>query len=143
MPIAAFARDLACPAQIGHCRRMRPELALALRIVGFAVLGGLAILAMVWPFSRPRKPRDRSQLSYTLAVLFGMGALILLPLGRGHNNSFFFLTAVLAWVFLGVLWINRRNPQIPNPDWLRAPWSAADWGLIVILVFSIGAMVWA
>jgi hypothetical protein len=143
MPIAAFARDLACPAQIGHCRCMRPELALALRLVGFAVTAGLAILAMVWPFPRPKKPRDRSQLSYSLAGFLGMASLILLPMGRGHNNSFFFLTAVLAWIFLGVLWITRRNPKIPNPEWLRQPWSAADWGLIVILVLSIGAMVWA
>lgn len=142
MPIAAFARDLACPAQIGHCLGMRPELALALRIVGFAITAGLAILAMVWPFPRPKKPRDRSQLSYSLAVMLGLVALILLPMGRGHNNTFFFMTAVLAWVFIGVLWITRRNPKIPNPDWLRAPWSAADWGLIVILVLSMGAIVW-
>ena len=83
---------------------------------------------MVWPFQRPKRPQDRALLSDAATILLGIAAFLALPLGRGSAVPVFGMIAILAWVLLGVLWVTRRNPQIPNPAWLRPPWSAADWG---------------
>jgi len=49
---------------------------------------------------------------------------------------FFATLALVAWVMLGALWLCRRYPDIPQPDWVLMRWSAADWGLIAVLILS-------
>ena len=102
--------------------------------LGLALL--LAIVTMVWPFGWPKPSSARSQLSYFASLVFAIAVLILAPYGHGPTVPFFGTVALVAWVLLGALWLIRRNPQIPNPDWTRKPWSVADWGLIAIVVLS-------
>ena len=45
-------------------------------------------------------------------------------------------SAGLFGVMLGALRLCRRYPGIPQPDWVLEPWSAADWGLIAVLILS-------
>jgi len=105
--------------------------------LGLALI--LAIVAMVWPFSWPKTPTARSQLSYFASLVFSLAVLLLMPYGRGANVPFFAMIALVAWVLLGALWLSRRNPQIPNPDWTKKPWSVADWGLIAIVMLGLAA----
>ena len=96
----------------------------------------LAVLSMAWPFGWPKSPGVRSLVSYTLAFVFAIAAMLLFPYGHGPNVPFFGVLALLAWGGLAVLWFIRRNPQIPNPEWTKKPWSIADWGLIAIVIAS-------
>ncbi len=109
---------------------------MALRIVALLVVMALAVLAMIWPFGWPRGAEARSQLSYAASCICGIAVLLLVPFGHGPNVAFFAVATLVAWLGLGVLWLIRRNPQIPNPDWTRKPWSIADWGLIAIVLLS-------
>jgi len=96
----------------------------------------LGVVVMVWPFGWPASARNRSTLAYGVSVALGIAALLLMPLGHGPGVPFFATIALIAWLGIGVLWLIRRNPQIPNPDWTRQPWSVADWGLIAIVVLA-------
>jgi len=107
-----------------------------MRIAALLLMAVLAVVAMIWPFRWPKGPAGRSQLSYCASLVCAIAVLILLPYGHGPAVPFFGMTTLVAWVLLGALWLIRRNPQIPNPDWTRKPWSVADWGLIVIAVLS-------
>ncbi len=109
---------------------------MALRLVALFIVMALGVLAMVWPWRWPVGDAARSQLSYAASCICGIAALLLLPFGHGPNVPFFVTIALVAWLGLGVLWLIRRNPQIPNPAWTKKPWSIADWGLIAILILS-------
>ena len=107
--------------------------------LGLAIV--LAILVMVWPFRLPSQPRRMALLSYFLSLCFGLMIILLAPLGHGDTVPFFATIALVAWVLLGGLWLSRRYPGIPQPDWVLKPWSSADWGLIAAIVLSCLATV--
>ncbi len=108
-----------------------------LRTVGLLVAVILAVLAYLWPFrSWPATAYGRSLASYILGIVFAIGAALLFPFGHGPYVGFFGAVMLAAWIGLGVLWLARRNPQIPNPQWVHQRWSVADWGLIVIVIAS-------
>ena len=106
----------------------------ALRTVALLVAMILAVLSLAWPFGWPKTPGGRSLISYTLAFVFAIAALLVFPYGHGPNVPFFGVVALVAWGGLAVLWFIRRNPQLDNPEWTKQPWSVADWGLIFILL---------
>jgi hypothetical protein len=105
-----------------------------LRSIALLLAMILAVLSLAWPVGWPKSPGGRSLVSYTLAFVFAIAALLLFPYGHGPSVPFFGMVALLAWGGLALLWFIRRNPQISNPEWTRQPWSVADWGLIVILL---------
>ena len=112
-------------------------LALALAVL-------LAILAMVWPGWHPPavvQQRVRALASYGVSLVLGIVVVLLAPLGHGDTVPFFATVVLVAWVLLGALWLCRRYPGIAQPDWVLRPWSAADWGLIAILILSCLAAV--
>ena len=109
---------------------------MALRLVALLCVMAVGVLTMVWPWRWPVGAEARSQLSYATSCVCGIAALLLLPFGHGPTVPFFVTVSLVAWLGLGVLWLIRRNPQIPNPAWTKKPWSIADWGLIGILVLS-------
>lgn len=115
-----------------------------LRYAALGVAIALAILAMVWPGSHPPDPvqqRVRALASYFVSLVLGIIVILLAPLGHGDTVPFFGTIALVSWVLLGALWVARRYPGIPQPDWVLEPWSGADWGLIAILVLSCAATV--
>lgn len=110
--------------------------------LGLAIV--LAILAMVWPGWHPPaavQQRVRALASYFVSLVLGIIVILLAPLGHGDTVPFFGTLALVCWVLLGALWVARRYPGIPQPDWVLKPWSAADWGLIAILILSCAATV--
>ena len=110
--------------------------------LGIAIL--LAVLAMVWPGWHPPavvQQRARALASYFVSLVLGIIVVLLAPLGHGDTVPFFGTMALVSWVLLGALWVARRYPGIPQPDGVLKPWSAADWGLIAILVLSCVATV--
>jgi hypothetical protein len=105
-------------------------------MLGIAII--LAILAMVWP-GRPADTRAatlRALGSYFVSLLFGIIVILLTPLGDGPSVPFFATLTLVCWVLLGALWIARRYPGLPNPDWVLVRWSPPDWGLIAMIVLS-------
>jgi hypothetical protein len=111
--------------------------ALRYALLGLAIV--LAILSMVWP-ARPlrdqKAERLRALASYFVSLAFGIAIVLLAPLGHGAGVPFYATLALVCWVALGALWMARRYPGLPNPDWVLMRWSPADWGLIVLLVLS-------
>jgi hypothetical protein len=110
-----------------------------LRYAALGVAIALAILAMIWPGWHPpavAQRRVRALASYFVSLVLGIVVVLLAPLGHGDTVPFFATVALVAWVMLGALWLCRRYPGIPQPDWVLEPWSAADWGLIAVLILS-------
>lgn len=110
--------------------------------LGLAIV--LAVLAMVWPGWHPPavvQQRVRALASYFVSLVLGIIVVLLAPLGHGDTVPFFGTLALVSWVLLGALWLARRYPGIPQPDWVLQRWSAADWGLISVLVLSCVATI--
>ena len=110
--------------------------------LGLAIV--FAILAMVWPSRHPLtvpQARARALGSYVVSLILGIIVLLLTPLGHGATVPFFATMALVCWVLLGGLWMARRYPGLPNPDWVFMRWSPADWGLIGLIVLSYLATV--
>ncbi len=111
---------------------------MGLRYAALALAIVLAILAMVWPTRAidARAERLRALGSYFVSLVLGIIIVLLAPLGHGAAVPFFATLALVCWVLLGALWVARRYPGIPQPDWVLIRWSPADWGLIALIVLS-------
>ena len=108
---------------------------MVLRLVGLLLVLTLGVLAIVWPFRWPAAIGRRAFAAYVGAMLMGFFAILLFPYGHGPNMAFFLVVALATWIMLGAIWTARRL-NVPNPDWVKRPWSLLDWGLIVILLLS-------
>jgi hypothetical protein len=105
------------------------------RVTAFVLVelaAALALLFLSRQAADPRQERTRSLWFYLVFVLMALPPPLLLPLGHGPNVAFFGAVGIAAWIGLGALWVARRNPSIPNPDWLMRPWWIPDWTLLVI-----------
>ena len=98
---------------------------------------GVAVLLLSRKAPDQRRERTRSLWAYVVFCAMALPPFLLLPLGHNTNIGFFAAVAMATWILLGALWVVRRNPQVPNPDWVRRPWWIPDWTLVAIAALCL------